>query len=187
MRTSNIENGGTPKFYRPQFGQRYYFCDITIDVIESHEMMIFENSLSDINETSTWFMYNIEGQKFLLAGDADQGAQEVAMRTYDSDYFNLDVFAVFHHGINVYDFWTDYCTLKTVLYTNKECASSYANVEGSPYARVEENKHLRESCAEYMSWGDGTKVLTFPYKVGTAVTLPLETWEYHPERGQEEK
>lgn len=175
--------GTSPQVYRPQPGQRYYFNDIIIDIPFAQEMLILENGLTDLNETSTWMMYNIEGQKFLLIGDADEGSMKTVMRTFDSDYFELDIYAVAHHGINVYDYWTDYCSIKTLLYPNIVSGSRHV---GDAYERAEENAHLRESALEYMSYGDGTKVLTFPYKVGTAQYLPQTDWKYHPLRGMEE-
>ena len=35
---------------------------------------------------------------------------------------------------------------------------------------------------EYFSHEDGTKVLTFPYEVGSVQTEPKQTWSYHPNR-----
>ena len=169
-------SGDYTPIYRPQMGQRYYFCDVTMDIVFSQEQLILQNYGGDFNDSSTWCMFNIEGQTFLHCGDADQGAIDSVMRIYDSDYFNLDVFAVFHHGINVYDRFTDYCNLKTILYPNYRTASYHT---ADDYTREAENNHLKESALESMAFGDGTKVLTFPYEIGSAETLDLFKWEYH--------
>ena len=86
--------------------------------------------------------------------------------------------AVFHHGINVWDYWTDFCTLKTVLYTSFRTASIW-EPSRAELARVEENEHLRQSCEEYLSHGEGTVVLTFPYKVGSAEIMESSDWRYN--------
>lgn len=171
--------GKPTQYYRPQMGQRYYFNDVTMDVVYTQEQLLIESACNS-NDASTWCIFTIEGQKFLFAGDADLASIDVVMSTYDSDYFNLDVFAVFHHGLNVYDVFTDFCTYKTVLYTSYLTGSVEA---GDPvYSREAENQHLRESCLEYMAHGDGVKVLTFPYEVGTAECK--EPWEWiYGERG----
>lgn len=168
--------GGVPKIYRPQTGQRYYFCDITIDIVFAQEQLHLDNYNGDFNDSSTWCMYNIEGQKFLLAGDADDGGMNAVMRAYDETDFKVDIAAVFHHGLNVRNNFTDFCEPKTVLYTTWK-TEEFSTVEY--YKRVEENKYLQESAAEYYTWKDGTVVLTFPYKVGEAVVLPEIEWIYN--------
>lgn len=170
--------GGTPELYRPQTGQRYYFNDLTVDVLFTQEQLATDDYSGDFNDSSTWLMYTIEGQKFLLCGDAEYGSVKAVMNTYDSAYFNLDVYAVFHHGINVYDYFTDFCSFQTLLYPNYRCGSIHADNE---WERKEENAHLIASAKEAIAWGNGTVVLSFPYKVGTAVKLPATTWTYNPE------
>lgn len=169
-------SGSAPKLYRPQTGQRYYFNDLTVDIVFTQEQLTAANHFGDLNDSSTWLMYTIEGQKFLFAGDAADGSTKAVMDSYGKEYFELDMFAVFHHGINVYGYFTDYCTTKTVLYTNYKVGSMYT--EGV-HARIEENEQLVKSAKEVIAWGDGTKVLTFPYEIGTVETKPQIQWEYH--------
>ena len=170
-------DGGHPEVYRPQAGQRYYFNDIVLEIPYSQELLIMENYRSNINESSTWYMYHIDGQKFLLAGDADIGAIEAVMEMYDSTYFQMDLFAVFHHGINVWDKFTDYTSFKTLLYTSFRDGSIW--VENIWAGRPEENAYLKEQAQEVLHYGDGGNVLTFPYQVGEAKKLPLCDWRYH--------
>ncbi len=173
--------------YRMQTGQRYYFQDITVDIVHTQEQLPFAEYVNQcrpdgFNDSSAWLMYTIEGQRFLLAGDADIGSMRKVTGTYGRDFFNLTLYATFHHGINVEDFFTDYCNIKTVLYTTwwgrrdlPSCSEKY---------REKENRHLQETAEEFMCWGDGTKVLTFPYTSGSAQTLPPQTWSYHPQRSK---
>ena len=121
-------------------------------------------------------MHMIEGQKFLHAGDAGVMTTRVAIDFYDKEYFTLDVFSVLHHGINVYNNFTDYCDIKTLLYTNRTVGSLYT---ATNLTKKAENAHLQESALESLAHGEGTIVLTFPYKVGTAKTMEPCDWRYH--------
>lgn len=173
--------GTAPKMYRPVTGQRYYFSDISIEVVLSQDQMLFDQHLFNYNDTSTWLMYNIEGQKFLLAGDADLGGIQQVMRIYDKSYFEVDIMAVFHHGINVYDVFTDFITYKTAVYPTIDTDGPTVGV-GSAYIRPEQNKKLRDKALEQFSWGDGPKVMTFPYKVGSVESLPPTQFDNNGER-----
>jgi len=169
--------------YRPQAGQRYYFNDITVDILHSQEQ-IETTSIAEanprVNETSTWLLYTIDGQTFLHAGDAGEGSVEVVKNSYNQSYLDFDVMATFHHGQNVYTSYIDYFAYKTVLYTTFVTDSQTANL------RTQENNTMKANAVknggEYMSWGDGTKILTFPYEVGAANSLGLREWTYHPDR-----
>jgi len=168
--------GKAPKLYRPQAGQRYYFNDLTVDVVFTQEQLATADMAGDYNDASTWLMYNIEGQKFLLAGDAADASSKTVMDMYDSEYFDLDMYCVFHHGINVYNYFTDYIKTKTILYTNYRCGSMYTT---GTHSRPEENEYLMSIAKEILAFGDGTKILTFPYTIGTSVTMPETEWIYH--------
>jgi len=169
--------GEHPLVYRPQAGQRYYFNDVVIEIPYSQELLVMENYRQNINESSTWCMYHIDGQKFLLAGDADLGGIEAVMEIYESKYFDMDIFSVFHHGINVWDKFTDYCKFDTLLYTSWRQGSIW--VDEIWAGRPQENEYMRKAAKEVYHYGDGGNVLTFPYQVGTAKKLPLCDWRYH--------
>ena len=171
-------DGSMSDLYRPMYGQRYYFCDVMIDVSLTMEQIPPEAYYSnDFNDTSTWLMHHIEGQRILIAGDTYHTGMRVAMQMYDEDYFDMDVYAVFHHGINVADYFTEYCTFKTVLYTAFRTASIW-EPSRTTLANVAQNEKLRQSCEEYVSHGDGTVVLTFPYKVGEYKIMEPCDWRY---------
>lgn len=168
--------GEATKLYRPQTGQRYYFNDITIDILHTQEQLLLEDYENYFNDSSSWYMFTIDGQKFLDAGDASEGGINVVKRTYNQEYFNLDLLSVFHHGQNVYNSYVDYFTYKVAIYPTFTIGSQTADY------KVEENAKIKKNAVECMSWGDGTKVLTFPYELGTAKSLPMREWTYNPDR-----
>ena len=177
-------NGEATKIYRPHAGQRYYFSDITVDVMQTMVQVPREKWTGwrkNLNEMSAWYMFNIEGQKYLNAGDADLGAMREIMQTYDQDYLNMDIMVVQHHGINVHQEFTDYIKVKTLLYPYWGIDGVFAEGQdwpGSWQASVHRNKYLHGTVEECLSFGDGTKILEFPYEVGTAVSLPLNEEQF---------
>ena len=160
--------GEAPKIYRPQTGQRYYFNDIMIDIVFTQEQILPETYFGDINEASTWCMVTIEEQKILMTGDADKGAMKNVMRTYSSEYLSVDILTSFHHSVNTWNTYTDYAPVETILVTRYGMNMNY-----------DSNHYLQKNVDEILSYVDGTKVLTFPYEKGTAISLPNLKWEYH--------
>ena len=130
----------------------------------------YEEYSGDFNDSSTWCLFNMEGQKCLIGGDGCEGSMELIMRTYDREFMKMDVFAVLHHGWNTRNDFTDHCACKTVLHTKKG---------GYQPQRVAVNEYLRAHSEEWLEWEDGVKVLEFPYAVGTAKCLPRRNWIYH--------
>ncbi len=170
-------DGGHPEIYRPQAGQTYYFSDIKVEVMQTMIQIPEENWYrwsGNVNEFSTWLMYTIEEQTFLNAGDADFGAMRAIMRTYDEEDFVMDIMAVQHHGINVHNEFSDFVTVKTLLYPNMGTQGMYktgVSWAASWQASEDRNEYLQEKALECISYIDGTQVLTFPYKVGSAKSL----------------
>jgi hypothetical protein len=166
--------------YRPHAGQSYYFNDIRIDVLQTMIQVPSENYYhgwtGNYNEKSVWLMCHIDGQKFMHAGDADFGAMKTVMSTYDSEYFKMDIMAVQHHGINVHNDFSDYIEVETLLYPYYTELGHYKDGVtwgGDFQISVDRNEYLHGYVKESLSYGDGGKVLTFPYAVGTAKNLPL--------------
>ena len=62
-----------------------------------------------------------------FGGDANITGIRKTTFMYDESYFDVDVFSVLHHGINVYDFFTDFCTVKTALYTSFRMGSIWTD------------------------------------------------------------
>lgn len=162
--------GKKPEIYRPQTGQRYYFNDITVDIILTQEQILLENYYKgDFNDSSTWCMFNVEGQKCLLGGDGGTGAMNVIIGAYKQQDFELDMFATLHHCLNTTDCFTDYCRVKTAIFTRAS----------EPRTHVDANKHLKDVSEEWFTRADGPRVLTFPYTVGTSEVLPHFEWRYN--------
>lgn len=176
--------GKATRIYRPHAGQRYYFSDITVDVMQTM-VQVPRNKWyrwkQNLNEMSAWYMFTIEGQKYLNPGDADLGAMQEIMSTYDREYLDMDIMAVHHHGVNVHNEFTDYIKVKTLLYPYYGIDGAFKegmDWPGAWQASVYRNEYLHNMVEESLSYGDGTKVLSFPYEVGTAISLPLRGERY---------
>lgn len=170
--------GKTTPMYRTHAGQRYYFNDISIDIVFSQEIFQVEKSYGKVfNDTSTWMMLNIEGQKVLMPGDADAQTQSSVVSIYSKEYLTVDILQAFHHGYNVYTAVSDRFSFKTVIYPF--FTSEFDNWRDEI---KEGNQLVRETATEYFSHEDGTKVLTFPYVIGSVQTEPAQTWSHHPGR-----
>ena len=158
--------GESSPIYRMHGGERYYFNDITIEVPYTTEQMPVKD-YNDFNTSSVWLMYHIEGQKFLLAGDATIHSMRLMDQTFDQSYFDVDIMNMHHHAANLYVDKLNYFTCETLLYSTACCYSIYWSNE------VKENnlRIQKEFCEEYMSYADGGKKLTFPYTVGSYETL----------------
>ena len=168
-------SGSHPHIYRTQTGQRYYFNDVVIDVVLGQEQLKPEKyGKHDINDSSTWLMFYIEGQKLLLGGDGDIGGMDFVMHAYDKSYFEIDVMGSLHHSGNNKNYFTDFCNIKTLLITRGTII---------PERKVSEDKYMKASVDEWFSRAEGTRVLTFPYELGGSAVLPHFDWKYHP--GQE--
>lgn len=171
-------DGNATKIYRTNTGQRYYFNDISIDIVFGQEIFQVEKSYAKVfNDTSTWMMLHIDGQKVLMPGDADALTQATVVNIYSKEYLSVDILQAFHHGYNVYNLVSDKFDFKTVIYP-------FFTTENDKWRTEikEGNQLVRENAEEYFSHEDGTKVLTFPYEIGSVQTEPAQTWKYHPDR-----
>lgn len=170
-------DGTTPKIYRTRMGEKYFFNDITVDVIYSQELLNY-TEWKTWNASSTVLVYNIEEQKALFSADADWECQLTYMNVFDSSYFNLHVYQAPHHGKNVFNEFANYCSsIRTVIYPTYVLGSNSS--ENSNMGRTTQNIYLQSLATESLTYGDGTKVLTFPYTIGTAESLPLKEWKYN--------
>ena len=133
--------GKIPSIYRMQTGQTYYFGDITMDVIYSQNLgtsrdmyvdHFGDETSTDFNDTSTWLIFNIDGEKILLSADGNTQNMDYIMKAYSQKYLAVDVFQAPHHGKNTYDDFTKYCTVRDyVLFENIYDISSNKNWYGS--------------------------------------------------------
>lgn len=167
-------DGTTPQVYRMRVGERYFFNDITMDVIFSPDILPF-TEWKTWNATSVVLMYTIEGQKVMIDADMDWECQKVLLETFDDEYFEMDIYQAPHHGGNVYNEFSSHITTNTVLYPSFDVERGKTALLG----RYVQNTYLKSIALEALGWGDGGVVLTFPYKVGTYEKLPLTDWIYH--------
>ena len=162
---------GTPTpMFRPQTGQRYYFNDITMDILITQEQVPFETYTTDLNTSSTVCLFTIEGQKCFFSGDIHEEGLNFIRTNYSREYLDLDLFTLNHHGFNTSVSFTDYITVKTLLLTVQDQL---------PVRKIRQTKYFISKVQETMNWGDGTKILTFPYEMGSYETLPCNEWIYH--------
>lgn len=173
------ENGEQTKHYQNRIGDRYYFDDITIDVIGAEELLPYEQ-WDTWNSTSTILMCTIDGQKVLLPADADYLEQMEMLKMFDKSYFTLTLYQAPHHGGNVFDEVTYYFqSIETVIYPHPYTI----RVDNSDYAMLArriQNQHLQDAAKESVAWGDGTKIFTFPYEAGQVRSLPVK-YNHDPE------
>lgn len=162
--------GEMTPIYRPHLGDRYYFCDITVEVPYTQEQLAFRNYVDNLNPSSTWLMYNIEGQKFLLAGDAEEVNMKQVAEMYDPSYMDVDIMNAHHHGLNTYTENLGYFQTQTLLYSTWGVYSIYWPADCRENNLIMQKKH----CEEYVSYIEGGVKLTFPYTVGSYEIL--EPW-----------
>ena len=156
-------------YIRPQTGQRYYFDDITMDILYSQEQ-ITDESYTNLNEASTVCLFTIEGQKCLFSGDVHESGMEFLIANYPKEFFELDFFTLNHHGFNTSQKFVDYAKIQTTLLTRKDT--------NFPVQRIRESKNLMNASKEALHWGNGTLVFEFPYVPGTYKQLPNNEWKY---------
>ena len=182
-KTLRTTKGEKTPMYRPQSGQRYYFSDITIDILHTPEQIEASLYADNLNDSSLWCMYTIDNEKFLLCGDADRGSINIVKKTFASEYFDLKVFAVFHHGLNVWNDWTDYISYDVAIYPSVVVGSQVPpnNAYNKSLAKLPENEYLASKAKECFAYGKGTVVLEFPYVLGSGKILPETDWtRYNP-------
>jgi len=168
-------DGTAPNVYRCRTGERYYFNDITIDIVYSHDLRPADK-WNTFNGASTWLMYTIEGQKVLLTADGEWDNMQTIMGIYDQKYFDLTIYQTPHHGASVWDEFTDYLAhIGTAVVPSTSIKAVGAGVNHL------QNQYLRDVAQETYSYGDGPVVFEFPYVTGSAKTLPHIEWKYHSE------
>lgn len=174
--TFKTSDDGVPGVYRMREGERYYFNDITMDVVYEQAMLSHEE-WKTWNATSTALMYTIEGQKILMTADMDYECQMLMLDVFPDEYFNLTVYSTPHHGGNVYNQFSSHLTLDTALYTAANSQRDPSGLQG----RYTQSLFLQSKVKEALCWLEGGVKLTFPYEVGTYERLPLIDWIYNKE------
>lgn len=169
--------GEMTKVYRMREGDRYYFNDITMDVVYEQSLLSYKE-WKTWNATSTALMYTVEGQKVFITADIDYECQMVLLNMFPDEYFNLTVYQTPHHGGNVYNQFTYHLTPGTVLYAG---ALSTERPVNSLQGRWAQGLYLQSKADETLGWQEGGVRLTFPYTAGSYERLPLIEWKYGKE------
>ncbi len=206
------ENGETPQIYRLQTGQRYFFSGMTAEVMLAQEQLplssyyrTYKEGYKDnpskaygyvdgFNGSSTWLRFNIGSQDVLIAGDSYFAGMEKMMACYDESMLDFDVFFAPHHGFNTWNAFTDYATLKTVIYcwngipSKDNYFDQDSNANEYIYEKyMEPTWFLGGARGERIHTGSGSLVLTFPYTFSASSWNPgyerldPKDWIYHTE------
>lgn len=162
-------DGKNPEIYRMYAGQRYYFNDITMDVLLTQEQILFEDYEDGFNESSTWNMFNIDGQEILLAGDSGPAGMVKMMEVYNQEYLTVNMFSSLHHGYNNRVDFSKYITATdVVMFTERKTLTSGTAREA-----------LNSKAKELGSYEFGTVIYTFPYTPGTSECIGNNEWLYN--------
>jgi len=118
------DNKSKPAIYRMHMGERYYFSGLTMDVVQAHEQIAYEeyddyDVRDGFNTTSTNCVYTLTntGKKILIGGDSNNANMQYMMEAYGKNYTtysdsgsnnggasytlaNINYFVVYHHGKN---------------------------------------------------------------------------------------
>ena len=160
--------GETTPVYRVHAGERYCFCDISVEVLYTQEQFRLDRYVDNLNASCTWLMYHIENQTFLVCGDTELSNMRDCAAIYAPGFWNVDVMNHHHHALNLYTDDLGYFKTKTLLYSTWGTYSIYWR----PKIVLQQNLEIqKDHCQEYMSYMDGGKKLTFPYEIGTAENL----------------
>ena len=162
--------------YRMRPGERYYFNDITMDIMFTPDMLPYAE-WKTWNATSVVLMYTIEGQKVMIGADTDWECQKVMLEVFNDEYFDTAIYQAPHHGGNVYNEFSSHIKTDTVLYPTNDGVRD--TVKTSMLGRWVQNTYLKSIADEALDWGNGGIVLTFPYEVGSYEVLPRTQWIYN--------
>ena len=162
-------SGKEPQIYRYEAGQRYYFDDVTMDVLFTQDMLptqALKDTINEFNDTSTWLKFTIEGKSVLIAGDAEATSIIKVREMYgDSGYLQPDVFVAFHHGINTYATTYNYGINLFITSSSSTQRVLVPQIDKDTFATTYPTRYeylVNNTNANYRYWsGLGTVTLTF--------------------------
>ena len=88
--------GGSPKLIKPHTGQRFTFCNVTFDVLYTHENY-YPSLFKWLNDSSTVIRMSANGKTVLFTGDCESPASSLLVNMYGSA-LRSDILQVNHHG-----------------------------------------------------------------------------------------
>ena len=84
----------------PHAGLKYYFGNVTIDMLYTPDMVYAYNKQVDyFNDTSLIYKLTAGGSSVLFYGDAAENASIAMWDAYDSTAFKSDILQITHHGL----------------------------------------------------------------------------------------
>ena len=140
--------------YQARTAQKYYFGNVELEMLFTYEdLMPFNIFMDRTNPTSHIFSMTVNGQKFIMTGDACGEATKLVAERY-SDYIKADFVQLPHHG------WGDG---GTALEFYEKVDAPFVLYPGSGYFPSPSEKWACEHSKEYFLNSDKTTELALPY------------------------
>lgn len=94
-----------PMFLRLHTGQTIQLADVSIEVLQTHEDLVNastgESTITDYNDASTIIRLTIDGETFLILGDAgNRAVTPVLLKNWSGKYLCSDGIQLAHHVMN---------------------------------------------------------------------------------------
>ena len=158
--------GTTPEIYRPMMGQRYWFCDVSVDILLSQEQIPLEDYTGGFNDSSTWYLVTMDGQTFIEGGDGHNADMAYLMKSFEPEDLRCDFWSILHHGYNTWDEFTQWVGEwnNTLLFPSSVHGKVNAGIMNTA------NKNLIAAAKEYYISGEGTDIFYIPYTIGVTGT-----------------
>ena len=150
---SCLEKTGA-KLYQARTGQKLYFANAEIEMLFTYEDLMPFNIYGDrTNPTSNICSLTIDGQRFIIMGDACGEASTLCVLRY-GDYLKSDFVQLSHHGMG--DGGTDVNFYKAI-------DAPYVLYPGRMYKPSPSEKWACENSKEYFLNPENTTVIDVPY------------------------
>jgi hypothetical protein len=106
-------------YLRPHTGERFTFSNLTVDVLQTHEDLFYENEknvcIPGLNTTSTILKLSFDGRTLLILGDCDEENGNVLQKYYLPHELSCNYLQAAHHLANRNENIYSYVKADTVL------------------------------------------------------------------------
>lgn len=158
----NATKGGS--YVMPHAGDVWYFGNMKMTCLYTQDEML-PDTFEFYNDHSTVYMFEIEGQKILITGDASQNVCNILVDMYPNS-LKCDILQFPHHGhfgatnefLDATDPWVVLIPASAGRWTSKLTQTSYAGAAPLRYLLA------KKSVKEYYVHGLGTVELDLPYQ-----------------------
>lgn len=151
-------------------GQRFYVRDFAFTVLCTHEE-VYPSSFEVYNNSSTVLLCEAEGQRIFFPGDASDHSDRILLSFYNS-IFACDILQVSHHGhMGLSPEFYKKANAPVVLFPTTQIKYD------EEFEHYEANRIAVKQAKECFISANGTVKFPLPYKAGTAVLYPDETFE----------